>query len=150
MKVKIKKLRDDAIMPTYGSEGAGCFDLYALEKQAFNDTAKFDTGVAFEIPEGFVMLVFSRSGHGFKSDVRLSNCVGVIDHDYRNSVQVKLRADGDMFAVEIGDRIAQAVIVPAGNDQFSARIHRCREQGHRWPADDQEGKAARSGNDGLP
>jgi dUTP pyrophosphatase len=58
------------------------------------------------------MLIFSRSGHGFKNDVRLSNCVGVIDSDYRGEVQIKLSNDGgDHFTINNDDRIAQAMLV---------------------------------------
>lgn len=127
MKVKIKKLHPDAIMPQYASAGAACFDLHALiENGEINGVLPgmpyvFSTGLAFEIPEGHVMLVFSRSGHGFKNDVRLSNCVGVIDHDYRGEVKVKLANDQDEFKglfVSPGDRIAQAMIVPFPKVEF--------------------------------
>lgn len=112
--VKIKKLHTDAIMPTYGSDGAACFDLHCIGSAYVDSYYVFDTGLAFEIPEGHVMLVFSRSGHGFNNDIRLANCVGVIDHDYRGDVKVKLRCDSlrGGLAVKRGDRIAQAMIIP--------------------------------------
>lgn len=112
--VKIKKLHPDAIMPTYGSDGAACFDLHCIGSAYVDSYYVFDTGLAFEIPEGHVMLVFSRSGHGFNNDIRLANCVGVIDHDYRGDVKVKLRCDSlrGGLAVKRGDRIAQAMIIP--------------------------------------
>ena len=112
--VKIKKLHPDAIMPTYGSDGAACFDLNCIGGAYVDSYYVFDTGLAFEIPEGHVMLVFSRSGHGFNNDTRLANCVGVIDHDYRGEVKVKLRCDSlrGGLAVKRGDRIAQAMIIP--------------------------------------
>ena len=114
MQVKIKKLHPEAVMPTYGSSGAACFDLYCVDAGYVIDENTFRTGLAFEIPDGHVMLIFSRSGHGFKHDTRLANCVGVIDHDYRGEVIVKMRCDsatGSMF-VKYGDRIAQAMIIP--------------------------------------
>lgn len=114
MQVKIKKLNPIALMPTYGSDGAACFDLYSVDSGYVIDENTFRTGLAFEIPDGHVMLVFSRSGHGFKHDTRLANCVGVIDHDYRGEVMVKMRCDsatGSMF-VKYGERIAQAMIIP--------------------------------------
>lgn len=86
------------------------------------------TGLAFDIPEGHVMLVFSRSGHGFKYDVRLANCVGVIDSDYRGEVMVKLTKDYTLsdeddhsvpFSVRPGDRIAQAMIIPVERISFA-------------------------------
>lgn len=114
MKVKIKKLHPDALMPQYGSDGAACFDLHCITGAFVVTDAVLDTGLAFEIPEGHVMLVFSRSGHGFKNDIRLANCVGVIDHDYRGEVKVKLRCDSNLggLSVKAGDRIAQAMLVP--------------------------------------
>ena len=94
--MKICKTHPDAIIPTYGTEGAACFDLYAVacEKETFvHSSVIFRTGLSFEIPEGYAMLVFSRSGHGFKNDIRLANGVGIIDADYRGEVMVKLTND---------------------------------------------------------
>jgi len=129
MKVRIKKLHPDAIVPTYGTAGAACFDLYALEvNDCFHIGSHADqfepvmcrTGLAFEVPEGHAMMVYSRSGHGFKSDTRLANCVGVIDSDYRGELMVKLTYDGDDVGAFIkpGDRIAQAMIIPVEQVQF--------------------------------
>lgn len=126
MQVKIKKLHPDAIIPKYATDGSACFDLHALGEwdrgNGWNAIpvptgvpASFRTGLAVEIPAGHVMLVFSRSGHGFKNDTRLANCVGVIDSDYRGEISVKLTRDhapGEIMQVEKGDRIAQAMIVP--------------------------------------
>lgn len=113
--VKVKKLHPDARLPVYGTDGAGCFDLAALDSNyvAEESTARIRTGLSFEIPSGHVMLIFSRSGHGFKNDIRLANCVGVIDADYRGEVMVKLTSDGlNDLAVNAGDRIAQAMVIP--------------------------------------
>lgn len=118
--IRIERMHYQAIVPTYATDGSGCFDLYAAEavdtlygRQSVDPIATFHTGWAFEIPPGWAMLIFSRSGHGFKNDVRLSNCVGVIDSDYRGEVLVKLRNDEPFnpFDVKAGDRIAQAGIV---------------------------------------
>lgn len=83
MFIKVKKTHEDAVIPTYGTDGAGAFDIYALSEKdtqlSVGDSRIFRTGLSFEIPEGHAMLVFSRSGSGFKNNVRLSNCVGVID-----------------------------------------------------------------------
>lgn len=114
MQVKIKKLHPEAVMPTYGSSGAACFDLYSVDAWHVISENTFRTGLAFEIPDGHVMLVFGRSGHGFKHDTRLANCVGVIDHDYRGEVMVKMRCDsatGGML-VRHGERVTQAMVVP--------------------------------------
>jgi dUTP pyrophosphatase len=86
----------------------------------YQDPHTYSTGLAFEVPEDHVMLVFSRSGHGFKSDVRLSNCVGVIDSDYRGELKVKLTCDKQGWGLEInaGDRVAQGMIIPIEKVQF--------------------------------
>ena len=121
MQLNIKKLHPDAKTPTYATEGSACFDLYAVEVEP--DTRlingkpqSFRTGLSFEIPAGYVMLVFSRSGHGFNYSTRLSNCVGIIDSDYRGEVMVRLIRDTDSLTspnfFSTGDRIAQAMLVP--------------------------------------
>jgi dUTP pyrophosphatase len=117
MQLKIKKLHPDAIIPQYQTDGAACFDLHAITdfQTVFvcSEVAKtFRTGLAFEVPVGQVLLIFSRSGHGFRNDTRLANCVGVIDSDYRGEVQVRLKCDGMSYLeVKQGDRIAQAMLV---------------------------------------
>ncbi len=118
--VRVKRLHPDALLPEYQSVGAACFDLHTIHADhiAANGATIFRTGLAFEVPEGHVMLVFSRSGHGFKAGVRLSNCVGVIDSDYRGEVMVKLTSDGGALHVNAGDRIAQAMIVPVPHVQL--------------------------------
>lgn len=115
LKIKIKKLHPDAIVPAYASSGAACFDLHALIPNNAPTQPALRTGLAFEVPAGHVMLIFSRSGHGFNHSVRLANCVGVIDSDYRGEVMVKLvqdYADSKPLVVRHGDRIAQAMLVP--------------------------------------
>ena len=129
--LKIKKLHPDAIVPKYATPGAACFDLHAIDVAedevglpvdfAPGYPCRFRTGLAFEVPPGWVMLIFSRSGHGFKNNVRLSNCVGVIDSDYRGEVQVQLHNEGEgWFSVSKKDRIAQAMLVRA--DQWSFEL----------------------------
>lgn len=117
MLIKVKKLAPAAIIPKYATPGAACFDLHSINSADVHpDNPKtFQTGLSFEVPEGHVMLIFSRSGHGFKNNVRLSNCTGVIDSDYRGEVQVKLANDdhtGQALHVSYGDRIAQAMVLP--------------------------------------
>ena len=116
MKLKVKKLHHVASLPRYATPGSACFDVQTIqagEVEALGGTFTFSTGLAFEVPEGHVMLVFSRSGHGFKSGIRLANCVGVIDSDYRGELLVKLHNDSPLaFGFEPGDRIAQALIMP--------------------------------------
>ena len=121
MQIKIKKTSPLAKTPTYATDGSGCFDLYAINTLATlvheGYPVTFDTGLAFEIPQGYGMFILSRSGHGFNFDTRLANCVGFIDSDYRGEVKVKLTCDQGHeeampMAVKAGDRIAQACILP--------------------------------------
>lgn len=127
MHVRVKRLTPTATIPTYANPGDACFDLYAdahLHKELDPwphpaSTQAVSTGLAFEVPQGHVMLIFSRSGDGFKRDVRLSNCVGVIDSGYRGAVAVKLRRDsGEALDVRPGDRVAQALILPVEQVNF--------------------------------
>ena len=127
MDIKIKKLDPEAVTPKYATPGSACFDLCATTKEfdiflPGNDAYVFCTGLAFEIPKDHVMLIFSRSGHGFKDDVRLANCVGVIDSDYRGEVKVKLTRDeahhNHPVAFKHGDRVAQAMILPVQQVNF--------------------------------
>lgn len=123
--LKLKRLSASATLPRYATDGAACFDLcadaanWSANHCAFGveirsgESVTFKTGLAFEVPEGHVMLVFSRSGHGFNHGVSLANCVGVIDSDYRGEVMVKLTADKrGGLTVHMGDRIAQAMVLP--------------------------------------
>lgn len=125
-KLKIRRIHDDAIIPQYATAGAACFDLHVVgltqPVMVFQgQPLTLRTGLAFEIPPGFVMLVFSRSGHGFNYDTRLANCVGVIDSDYRGEVMVRLASDSDrldLLTVKNGDRIAQAMLVEVPRVDF--------------------------------
>lgn len=121
MKLKIKPLRPEAYLPAYATAGAACFDIATCVDATVppGDAISVATGLSFEIPEGHVMHVFSRSGHGFKHGVRLVNSVGVIDSDYRGEVFVGLHNDGaEPFTVHKGDRVAQAMIVPVPTVEF--------------------------------
>jgi len=120
MKVKLDKLHCDAAFPTYATDGSGAFDLTAVSREFSNETVTYGTGLAIEVPKGHTLLIFSRSGHGFRDDIRLSNCVGVIDSDYRGEVKVKLAYDGTGRASwpRVGDRIAQGVIVKTPHVEF--------------------------------
>ncbi|MCR4649968.1 MAG: dUTP diphosphatase [Lachnospiraceae bacterium] len=119
MKVRIKKLSEKAIIPTYGTDYAAGADLYAcLENTVSVENGKTEmigTGVALEIPEGYVGLVYARSGLSCKKGLAPANKVGVIDSDYRGEIKVALHnhnISGDAIPVENGERIAQIVIAP--------------------------------------
>ena len=121
MIVKFKKLSPFAKVPTYGTDYAACFDIYACEDRLIraNNQATIKTGIAVEIPEGYALLIYGRSGHAFKNRVSLGNCVGVIDSDYRGEICVCLRNDGwQFFEVMRGDRIAQGMVVPTWKVSF--------------------------------
>lgn len=119
MKVKIKKLHSDAIIPKYAKDGDAGMDLYAVDVKPHVDsltdeTTKIivDSGLAFEIPEGFVGLVFPRSSIQ-STGLRLSNCVGVIDSGYRGPVKAVFDIkDPSLAYYEKGDRFAQMMIIP--------------------------------------
>lgn len=120
MQVNIMKMFDDAIVPTFGSGGAAGADLYARidnerHMQAIypNSTQMISTGICMEIPEGYVGLVFSRSGLATKQGLSLANCVGVIDSDYRGEIKIALHNHSDSIRkVRRGERVAQIVLVP--------------------------------------
>lgn len=117
--VKIKRLSDTAIVPTYGSEFAACCDLYADLKGENNvtinphTTVKIGIGWSIQPPEGFYCAIYARSGLSTKQGLRPSNCVGIGDEDYRGEYIVALHNDTDeVRTVEHGDRIAQMTFVP--------------------------------------
>lgn len=117
MKVRIKKLNERAVTPTYGSAGSAGGDLYSAEENditvAPGQTAFIGTGLAVEIPQGLVGLVYARSGLACKKGLAPANKVGVIDSDYRGEIKVALYNHGkESQTVAKGERIAQLVIAP--------------------------------------
>ena len=123
MKVKIKKLNENAIIPTYGTEYSAGADLYALldssVKIAPHETTFIHTGISVEIPEGYCGLIFARSSMGAKRGLAPANKVGVIDADYRGEIMVALHNHSENIAtVEPGERVAQLAIVPFLKAEF--------------------------------
>lgn len=117
MKLRIKKLNENAIIPKYGTEFAAGADLYAcLDENILipsGETVMIKTGISLEIPTGYVGLVYARSGLAFKKGIAPSNKVGVIDSDYRGEIMVALHNHSkNDYVVQKGDRIAQIVIAP--------------------------------------
>ena len=118
MIVKVKKLDERATLPTYGSAYAAGADLYALVEGeslsiAAGETVLVRTGLSVEIPEGYVGLIYARSGLATKKGLAPANKVGVIDSDYRGEVKVALfNQSGKEQTVLAGERIAQLVIAP--------------------------------------
>lgn len=122
--VPVKKLREGAIFPTYGSEHAAGADLYACLPEpvtiAANETKLIPTGLAMALPVGYVGLVFARSGLATKRSLAPANKVGVIDADYRGEFFVPLHNHGDVpQTIAHGERIAQLLLVPYLTAQFT-------------------------------
>lgn len=117
MNIKVKKLKPDATVPTMGSKFAAGADLYSAEDADVviepGETKFIGTGLAMEIPEGYVGLVYARSGLACKRGLAPANKVGVVDSDYRGEIKVALHNHGkEAQTVEKGERIAQMVIAP--------------------------------------
>ena len=115
--VNIKKLRENAIIPTYGSEYAAGADLYACldEDLTINpsETKLVPTGVAAEIPEGYAGFIYARSGIASKRGLAPANKVGVVDADYRGEIMVALHNHSDKpQSIGKDERVAQLVIAP--------------------------------------
>lgn len=124
--MKIKKAFQEVPTPTYATPGSACFDLASIETATIccRGTEIIRTGLHVEVPPGHVMLIFSRSGHGFKHGVRLANAVGVVDSDYRGEIMVALHNDSlNEFRVMQGDRIAQALVIPVVQQTFEIATH---------------------------
>ena len=143
MQVKIKKLRDDAVIPKYAKPGDAGMDITATEK--FYDeygNVTYKTGIAMEIPEGYVGLLFPRSSNS-KMDLLLANSVGVIDSGYRGEIMFKFKPspiyrNPDPYTINkvndydyidlpernsdesynVGDRVGQIIIIPYPKIEF--------------------------------
>ncbi len=117
MTIRVKKLHESAILPSYGSSFAAGADLYALldEEMTFSpgETKLVRTGLSMEIPEGYAGFIYARSGIATKRGLAPANKVGVVDSDYRGEVMVALHNhSGEVQTILGGERIAQMVIAP--------------------------------------
>lgn len=117
MQINIKKLKENATIPTSGSKYAAGYDLYACIDEPItirpHETAKIGTGLAMEIPEGYFGGIFARSGLATKQGLRPANCCGVADSDYRGEYIVALHNDSnEERIVEPNERIAQLIVMP--------------------------------------
>lgn len=124
MKVKIKKLTDCAVIPKYAKSGDAGMDLVAtsslLEKTDSGEyIVSYGTGLAFEIPDGHVGLIYPRSSI-YKTNLILSNHVGVVDSKYRGEVMFKFRlSNNDLTKMySVGDRVGQIIIMPYPTIEF--------------------------------
>ena len=123
-KIPVKKLRPNAVLPTYGTASSAGADLYAcLENPvtiAPGCTVMIPTGLSMEIPVGYAGLIYARSGLSVKRGLAPANKVGVIDSDYRGEFMVALyNHGGSAQTVENGERIAQLVITPVFTPGFA-------------------------------
>ncbi len=114
LKIKFKKLNENAVMPTFGSKYSAGADLYSAEEELVimpNETAFIGTGIACAIPNNCVGLIFARSGLACKKGLAPANKVGVIDSDYRGEIKVALHNHSkEPQTVLKGERVAQMVI----------------------------------------
>lgn len=122
--VNIKKLKSDAIIPTYGTASAAGADLYACMEEPVEispgKTQFIKTGIALEIPEGYAGLIYARSGLACKQGLAPANKVGVVDADYRGEIIVALHNHSlEPKTVEPKERIAQLVITPFLSANFN-------------------------------
>lgn len=123
MALKVKKLNENAIIPSYATPLSAGADLYNLPGENVTvpagKTVLIHTGIALEIPEGYCGLIFARSGLATKRGLAPANKVGVIDADYRGEIMVSLHNHSNVDAtVEGGERVAQLCIVPFSKANF--------------------------------
>lgn len=119
--MKIKLVSPNAVVPTYGSKCAAGMDLYSSDTYSIapGETVLVHTGISMEIPDGYFGAIYPRSGLATKRGLRLANCVGVVDSDYRGEIMVALYNDStETQSVELRDRIAQMVIQPYERPQI--------------------------------
>ena len=114
--IKFKKLSENAVIPSYGTEYSAGADLYSNMEDVTinpNETVFIHTDISIEIPVGLVGLIYARSGMACKKGVAPANKVGVIDADYRGEIMVALHNHSNVDqTIESGERIAQLVITP--------------------------------------
>lgn len=123
-RINVKKLRANAVLPTYGSAWAAGADLYACLEETVTiepgKTVLIPTGLAMEIPVGYAGLIYARSSMGVKRGLAPANKVGVIDADYRGEFMVALHNHGSTAqTVEHGERIAQLLVTPVITPGFA-------------------------------
>lgn len=116
MEINVKKLRDNAVIPTRGSEYAAGYDLYAAIDETViigpHETQKIGTGLSFELPENTFGMIVARSGLATKEGLRPANCSGICDSDYRGEYIIALHNDSDEIRyVEPNERIAQLILM---------------------------------------
>ena len=121
--IRVKRLKENAIMPTYGSVEAAGADLYACLSEPITiqpgESAFIPTGLAMELPSGYAGLIYARSGLACKRGLAPANKVGVVDSDYRGEFMIVLYNHGtNPQTIQHGERIAQLVITPVFTPGF--------------------------------
>ena len=116
VQIKIKKLNPEAVIPKYAHSGDAGMDVYAVTKKETEKFIEYSTGLAFEIPEQYVMLIFPRSSITNK-DLMLKNSVGVLDSTYRGELILRFNKFGNEN-YEIKEKIGQIIIIPYPNIEF--------------------------------
>jgi dUTP pyrophosphatase len=120
MQVKIKKVHPDAVIPSYSKIGDAGLDLTAVSVTDTVGYLEYSTGLAFEIPEGYVGLIFPRSSISNKGLI-LANSVGVLDSNFRGEITFRFKYLNNKLASEVykvGDRIGQIIIMPIPTVEF--------------------------------
>lgn len=117
MQIKIKKMHPDAVIPSYSKIGDAGLDLTAVSVTETIGYLEYSTGLAFEIPEGFVGLLFPRSSISNKGLI-LANSIGVLDSNFRGEVTFRFKYITNTEIYKIGDRIGQIVIMPIPTVEF--------------------------------
>jgi dUTP pyrophosphatase len=116
--VKIRKVHPDAVIPTYAHPGDAGMDVTAVAINITDNYIEYDTGLQFQLPAGYVMLIFPRSSNS-KKDLLLANSVGLLDSGYTGNLKLRFKhihshshptSDEQMY--NIGDRVGQRMIVP--------------------------------------
>ena len=122
--MNIKKMKENATIPTYATKYSAGADLYACIEESIIikpfETKMIHTGICMEIPDGLVGLIYARSGMAFKKGLAPANKVGVIDSDYRGEIMVAMYNQSDKeVVIEDKDRIAQIVFTPYVMQEFN-------------------------------
>ncbi|MFZ4795856.1 MAG: dUTP diphosphatase [Bacteroidia bacterium] len=112
--INVKKMSENAVLPEYKTSGASGMDVCSINNETLypGEVKAIDTGLAFNIPEGFEIQVRPRSGLAFKNRITVLNTPGTIDSDYTGNLKIILINHGETFFINKGDRIAQIVVAP--------------------------------------
>lgn len=111
VKVKIKKLTPEAVIPSYAKLGDGGMDMTCVKINTTEQYVEYETGISMEIPEGYVGLLFPRSSNS-KMGLLLCNSVGIVDSGYRGPINFRFKQVGNGNSYQVGERVGQIMIMP--------------------------------------